>query len=83
MGRRVEERFKKEGTCVHLWLICVVVWQKPTELCKAIILQLKTNQLCVCLCGTGFCILVHHLISLYIKWLLVFVYDVNASLLTQ
>jgi hypothetical protein len=44
MGQRVEERFKKEGTCVHLWLICVVVWQKPTELCKAIILQLKTNS---------------------------------------
>ena len=27
-------------TYIHLWLICIV-WQKPTERCKAIILQLK------------------------------------------
>ena len=32
-----------EGTYVHLWLIHFVVWQKPTQHCKAIILQLKTN----------------------------------------
>ena len=30
-----------EGTYVHLWLIHVVVWQTPTQYCKAIILQLK------------------------------------------
>ena len=30
-----------EGTCVYLWLVCVVVWQKPTQYCKANIPQLK------------------------------------------
>ena len=35
------ERFKREGTCVHLWLIHVDVWQKPTQYHKAITLQLK------------------------------------------
>ena len=37
-------RFKREGTCVYLWLIHADVWQKPTQYCKAIILQLKINQ---------------------------------------
>ena len=36
-------RFKSEGTYVYLWLIHTVVGQKPTEHCKAIILQLKIN----------------------------------------
>ena len=31
------------GTYVYLWLIHVDVWQKPTEYCKEIILQLKIN----------------------------------------
>ena len=39
--RGVRRRFKKEGTYVYLWLIHVDVWQKPTQYCKAIILQLK------------------------------------------
>ena len=34
-------RFKREGSCVYLWQIHVDVWQKPTQYCKAIILQLK------------------------------------------
>ena len=34
-------RFKK--TYIYLWLIHIVVWQKPTQYCKAIILQLKIN----------------------------------------
>jgi len=34
-------RFKREGTYIYLWLIHVVVWQKPIQHCKAIILQLK------------------------------------------
>ena len=34
-------RFKREGTHVYRWLIHAVVWQKPTQYCKAIILQLK------------------------------------------
>ena len=32
-------RFKREGIYVYLWLIHVEVWQKTTQLCKAIILQ--------------------------------------------
>ena len=32
---------KREGTFVYLWLIHVVVCQKPTQHYKAIILQLK------------------------------------------
>ena len=36
-------RFKKEGTYVYLWLIQVVVWRKPTQPGKAIILQLKKS----------------------------------------
>ena len=37
-------RFKREGTYVYLWRIHVDVWQKPTQHCKAIILQLKRNK---------------------------------------
>jgi len=37
-------RFKKEGTYVCPWLVHVDVWQKPTQYCKAIILQLKINK---------------------------------------
>ena len=36
-------RFRREGTYVYLWLIHVDVWQKLTQCCKAIILQLKKN----------------------------------------
>ena len=43
MGREMGGRFKREGTYVYLWLIHVDIWQKPTELCKTIILQLKKN----------------------------------------
>ena len=38
------EKFKREGICVHLWLIHVDVWQKPTQHCKTIILQLKIKK---------------------------------------
>ena len=34
-------RGKREGTYSYLWLIHVDVWKKPTQFCKAIILQLK------------------------------------------
>ena len=37
-------RFKREGTYVYLWLIQVAVWQKSTQYCKAIILQLNINN---------------------------------------
>ena len=36
-------RAKREGTCVHLRLTPVAVWQSPTQYCKAIILQLSIN----------------------------------------
>ena len=38
-------RLKKEGICVYLWLIHVVLRQKPTQHCKAILLQLKIEFL--------------------------------------
>ena len=38
-------RFKKEGIYIYLWLIHVDVWQKPTQYCEAIILQLKIIKL--------------------------------------
>ena len=45
MGWEVGGRFKREGTYVYLWLIHVGAWQKPTQYCKAIILQLKIDKL--------------------------------------
>jgi len=42
-GVGVRGRFKREGTYVYLWLMHTVVWQKVTQHCKAIILQLKLN----------------------------------------
>ena len=36
-GRGVQDRV----TRVHLWLIHVDVWQKPSQYCKLIVLQLK------------------------------------------
>ena len=41
----MEAGFRREGTFVYLWLIHVVVWQKPTQYCKAIILQLKKREM--------------------------------------
>ena len=37
-------RFRREGIYVYLWLIHIVVWQKPKQHCKTIILQLKINE---------------------------------------
>jgi len=36
-------RFRRDRIYVYLWLIHAVVWQKPTQHCKAIIFQLKVN----------------------------------------
>ena len=44
MGWGVGGRFKRERTYVYLWLIHVDIWQKPTQHCKSIILQLKINK---------------------------------------
>ena len=43
MGWEGRGRAKREGTYVYLWLVPINVWQKPTQYCKAIILQLKIN----------------------------------------
>ena len=45
MRWEVEGTIRRAGTCVHLWLIHADVWQKPTQHCKAMILQLKVNKL--------------------------------------
>ena len=37
-------RFRMEGTYVYLWLIHADIWQKSTQYCKAIILQLKKKE---------------------------------------
>ena len=42
-GEGVRGRFKREGMCVYLRLIHVVLWQTPIQHYKAIILQLKSN----------------------------------------
>ena len=39
-GREVQE-----GGDIYLWMIHVDVWWKPTQYCKAIILQLKINKI--------------------------------------
>ena len=44
MGWDIGKNFKREGTDVYLWLIHVDVWQKLTQNCKAIFLQLKINK---------------------------------------
>ena len=44
MGKGVEVRFNKEGTCVCLWLIHVDVWQKLSLEYKVITFQLKTKK---------------------------------------
>ena len=43
MGMGVGEKVKREETSVSLWLIHADVWQKSTQYCKAIILQLKIS----------------------------------------
>ena len=40
-GGSWEEGIKREDTYIYLWLIHVDIRQKPTQYCKAIILQLK------------------------------------------
>ena len=44
MGWEVGRRFKRKGTHVHLWLIHVDVWQKPTQYCNVITLQLNKSK---------------------------------------
>ena len=44
MGWKVLGRFKSKVTCIYIQLIHVVVWQKTTQHCKAIVLQLKKEK---------------------------------------
>ena len=44
MGWKVGGSFRRDRTYVYLWLIHVDIWWKPTQYCKAIILQLKINK---------------------------------------
>ena len=43
MTYRVGREIKEGGTHVYVWLIHFVIWQKPIQHCKAVILQLKRN----------------------------------------
>ena len=43
MGWEWGGRFQRKGIYVYLWLIHVNIWQKPTQYCKATIIQLKIN----------------------------------------
>ena len=40
-GEGGERGVQERGAHVYLWLIHVDVWQKPSQYCKVIILQLK------------------------------------------
>ena len=31
--------YKREEIYVYLWLVCVDVWQRPTQYCRAVVLQ--------------------------------------------
>ena len=42
-GGEVGRKFKRERIFVYLWLIHVDTWEKPTQYCKTIILQLIIN----------------------------------------
>ena len=46
MGMGRTRKLRRESICVYLWLIHIVVWQKLTQHCKAIILQLKKKKHC-------------------------------------
>ena len=43
-GEVGERRLRREGTHEYLWWIHAVVWKKPTQYCKAIIIQLKKKK---------------------------------------
>ena len=38
------ERLIRKGVYVYIWLIHIAVQKKPTQHCKAIIIQLKINK---------------------------------------
>ena len=43
VGWEVGGKFKRQRPYTHRWLIHAAVWQKPTQHCKAIILQFNIN----------------------------------------
>ena len=42
MGSEVGGAFSREGTRAYLWPVHADVWQKPSQYCKVIVLQLKS-----------------------------------------
>ena len=40
-----EGAVQRKGAYVYLWPIHVDVWQKPTQYCKAVILQFTINKI--------------------------------------
>ena len=50
IGWELGGRFKRERMSVYLQLIHLVVWQKPTQHCKAIILQSKKKKKKLAVC---------------------------------
>ena len=71
MAWEVRGRFKREGTYVYLWLIHVDIWQKSTQYCKAITLQLEINKKqqkkiwCVCVCVYACVCVCTHMMKYY------------------
>ena len=45
--------FRREGTYVDLWLIRVDEWQRPTQYCRAVVL----NN-CILFCSSQYCIII-------------------------
>ena len=43
-GVGVAGKAQEVGTYVYFWLIHTVIWQKPTQYCKAISLQLQIEK---------------------------------------
>ena len=73
---------RREGTYVYLWLIHLDVWQKPTQYCKVIFLQLKINNFFKRSCfkatylwlwypimASPSCMTIKQVISLFLDWL--------------
>lgn len=44
LGWEVGGRVKRKGDHMYTWLIHLVVWQNPTQYCKATSLQVKTEK---------------------------------------
>ena len=60
--------FRREKAFIYLWLIPVDVWQKSTQYCKVIILQLKKKKEWISESSSfGFLYSIHAIILFYYK----------------